>query len=52
METKEYPKVEAEGFCARFGRTLTSLIEEPETCEVCKSFRESDATCRWPEQAQ
>ena len=52
METKEYPKVEAEGFCARFGRTLTSLIEEPETCEVCVFYCDRDGSCRWPAEMQ
>ena len=49
---KEYPAASPEGFCARFDRCSASLIEEPESCEVCKSFCDSDATCRWPEQAQ
>ena len=49
---KEYPVVAPEDVCARFERCSASLIEEPETCEVCKSFCESDATCRWPEQVQ
>ncbi len=51
-EEKAYPAVSPADCCARFKRCSSSLIEEPETCEVCKSFRESDATCRWPEQAQ
>lgn len=49
---KEYPVVSPEGFCARFERCSASLIEEPEICDVCKSFCERDATCRWPEQVQ
>ncbi len=46
------PVVAPEGFCARFDRCLTSLIEEPETCEVCVFFLDRDSTCRWPEPAQ
>ena len=30
MENKECPKVDPEGFCARFERCSSSLIEEPE----------------------
>ena len=26
---------------------FTSLIEEPETCEVCIFYRDADSTCRW-----
>ena len=52
MEQKDYPRVPPEGFCARFTRCSTSLIEEPEYCEVCVYFFDRDATCRWPEQAQ
>ena len=52
MAQNEYPAVAPEGFCARFDRCSASLIEEPESCEVCKSFCDSDATCRWPEQVQ
>ncbi len=46
------PRVPPEGFCARFDRCLTSLIEEPETCEVCVFYRDADSTCRWPEAVQ
>ncbi len=46
MEEKEYPKVSPEGFCARFERSATSLIEEPEYCEVCEFFNDADSTCR------
>ncbi len=52
MEPTAYPAVSPEGFCARFERCLTSLIEEPETCDVCIYFCDGDATCRWPEQTQ
>ena len=46
------PTVAPEGFCARFDRCLTSLIEEPETCEVCIFYRDADSTCRWPAAVQ
>ena len=52
MEETKYPLVPLEGFCARFERCLTSLIEEPETCEVCVYYAERDESCRWPEQTQ
>ena len=47
-----YPAVSPEGFCARFDRCVTSLIEEPEACEVCAYYCDGDGTCRWPEKAQ
>ena len=46
------PATSPEGFCARFDRCLTSLIEEPETCEVCVFFCDRDSTCRHPERIQ
>ena len=46
------PTVPPEGFCARFDRCLTSLIEEPETCEVCVFFCDRDNSCRYPERVQ
>ena len=46
------PTVAPEGFCARFDRCLTSLIEEPETCEVCVFFCDRDGNCRHPERVQ
>jgi len=52
MEHQEYPRVDAGDFCGRFDRTVTSLIEEPEYCEVCRFYRDRDGTCRWPEQVQ
>ena len=52
MEQREYPAVSPEGFCPRFDRCLTSLIEEPETCEVCVFFCDRDGTCRHPEPVQ
>ena len=60
MEQQGFPTVAPEGFCARFERCATSLIEEPEYCEVCVFYCERDATaqramdssCRWPEPAQ
>ncbi len=52
MEEKNYPKVEAEGFCGKFERVLVSLIEEPEYCEVCCFYCDLDGTCRWPAQMQ
>ena len=52
MEKTEYPAVAPEGFCGRFDRCVTSLIEEPEYCEVCIFYCDRDGTCRWPEKAQ
>ena len=52
MEQAAYPTVSPEGFCARFERCVTSLIEEPEYCEVCVFFRDGGSECRWPERAQ
>lgn len=49
---KTYPAVSPEGFCGRFDRCASSLIEEPEYCEVCRSFSAADSTCRWPDKAQ
>ena len=51
-ETEEYPAVSPEGFCAQFERCSTSLIEEPEYCEVCVFFCDGDRTCRRPERMQ
>ena len=51
-DEKAYPAADPAGFCARFDRTDTSLIEEPEYCEVCRSFCDRDGTCRWPEKVQ
>ena len=52
VEETRFPAVSPEGFCGRFDRSVTSLIEEPEYCEVCRFFCGSDSTCRWPEPAQ
>jgi len=52
MEHQEYPRVDAGDFCGRFDRTVTSLIEEPEYCEVCIFYCGADGTCRWPEAMQ
>ena len=52
MEEKEWPVVAPEGFCRRFDRCSSSLIEEPESCEVCVFYRERDSVCRWPERTQ
>ncbi len=49
---REYPAVSPEGFCARFERCDSSLIEEPESCEVCVFFSDRDETCRHPERMQ
>ena len=46
------PRVEPEGFCGRFQRCASSLIEEPEYCEVCRFDRDRDSVCSWPEPAQ
>ncbi len=51
-QNTNYPAVSPEGFCPRFDRCSTSLIEEPEYCEVCVFFCDRDATCRWPDRAQ
>ncbi len=37
--------VDPNGFCRCFDRCDTSLIEEPETCDVCKWFRDTDSRC-------
>ena len=52
MEKQSYPKVGAEDFCGRFERSVTSLIEEPEFCEVCIYYCDGDGTCRWPAEIQ
>ena len=52
MQAEGFPKVDAEGFCGKFDRTVTSLIEEPEYCEVCLFYCDRDGTCRWPEEIQ
>ena len=52
MENKEFPVVDPDGFCAHFERCSTSLIEEPEYCEVCIYFCDRDTTCRRPVPAQ
>ena len=52
MENSIWPTVEATGFCARFDRIDASLIEEPETCDVCRYYCDRDSTCRFPEEQQ
>ena len=52
MEQTTWPHTEETGFCARFVRIDASLIEEPETCEVCRWFCDRDSTCRYPEVQQ
>ena len=52
MENREPPKADPEGFCGRFARCSSSLIEEPEYCEVCRFYRDRDSRCLWPEPAQ
>jgi hypothetical protein len=52
METEDRPQVSPEGFCGRFDRCSSSLIEEPEYCEVCRYYRDRDSRCLWPEPAQ
>lgn len=42
---KEYPHTEPEGFCGCFERVSFSLIEEPESCDVCIYYRETDSVC-------
>ena len=34
-----------EGFCRFFERCETSLIEEPETCDVCVWYRDAGSLC-------
>lgn len=43
---KKWPVVDPEGFCKYFDRCDTSLIEEPETCDVCNHYCDRDSTCR------
>ncbi len=50
-ETNRIP-VDETGFCGRFDRIDASLIEEPESCEVCRYYCEKDSTCRVPEVQQ
>ena len=52
MDNKTPPVVDANGFCGRFERIDTSLIEEPETCDVCRYYCDGDSTCRYPEVRQ
>ena len=52
MEEKPCPTVSPEDFCGRFDRCGSSLMEEPEYCEVCRFYRDRDGTCRWPEKVQ
>lgn len=52
MEDKLRPVVDKNGFCARFDRIDASLIEEPETCDVCRFYCDRDSTCRYPEVQQ
>ena len=37
--------VDPNGFCRFFDRCDTSLIEEPETCDVCRWYRDRDSRC-------
>ena len=50
-ETNRIP-VDENGFCGRFERIDASLIEEPETCGVCRYYCDRDGTCRVPEVQQ
>jgi hypothetical protein len=52
MDGTPFPPVDENDFCGRFDRIDASLIEEPETCGVCRCFCGRDGTCRWPEIAQ
>ena len=52
MEKQELRRVSPEDFCGRFERCRTSLIEEPEYCEVCRFYRDRDSSCRHPEPQQ
>lgn len=42
---KKYPITDPEGFCGKFERASFSLIEEPESCDVCIYYRETDSAC-------
>lgn len=48
---KMYPKTEPEGFCGRFERASYSLIEEPESCDVCIYYRDTDSVCTFEDPA-
>lgn len=37
-DKKEYPPVEPTGVCRYFERVSSSLIEEPEVCELCVCY--------------
>ena len=52
MEKGDCPQVSPEGFCGRFERCSSSLIEEPEYCEVCRFYRDRDSGCTQPEPSQ
>ena len=52
MEEKNRIPVEETGFCGRFERIDASLIEEPETCGVCRYYSARDNTCCVPEVQQ
>lgn len=47
-KNENWPVVDPEGFCAFFDRCDTSLIEEPETCDVCNFYCDRDSSCRCP----
>ena len=52
MDNTTWPHVDENGFCAGFDRIDASLIEEPETCDVCRYYCDRDSTCREPEVQQ
>ena len=52
MEEATRIPVNEDDFCGRFARIDASLIEEPETCGVCRYYCDRDGTCRVPEVQQ
>lgn len=51
-DTNRWPQVEENGFCGHFERIDLSLIEEPETCDVCRFYCGVDSSCRYPQVQQ
>ena len=51
-DMNNWPQVKESDFCGRFDRIDLSLIEEPESCEVCHFYCDRDSTCRYPEVQQ
>ena len=51
-DINHWPQVGEDDFCGRFERIDLSLIEEPETCEVCRFYQTADSSCRHPQVQQ